>query len=91
MTSFLPTMNDAMVLRLLKQALRTLSDRLLTIVVFLATCGAGAYAMILPNCHRDAVVLFFGILYVITLNRERRPRDEQVPGTESTETFTESD
>lgn len=77
--TILPTINDAVVLRLLKQALRVLSDRLLTIIVFLSAVGAGSYAMYAPDYHRDAICAFFGILYCITLNRERGHHELPVP------------
>ena len=79
--TMLPKPTDVVVLRLLRQALRILTDRLLTILVFMAACAAAGYTLLDPNWHRDAITVFFGILYLATLNRERANRHEETQGT----------
>ena len=81
-----PILTQANLFKILRQAITTLSDRFLTILTFLVASGFGVYSLISPDYHRDAITLYFGILYLLTLKRERTQHGLQGIRTEGSDT-----
>lgn len=73
-------MNEAMMITVIRHALRALSERVLTVLALLMTFGLSAWVMYRPSWEREGMAAFFAIaVFLPCVWRDRRSLRNEVP------------